>query len=434
MPELGTMPYLRDKGRRVVRLVSSTAETDLTIELQTGVNKIGRQRNGNHIVLVSGEVSRFHAEVVVADDSLLVRDLESANGTFVNGRRVKDSRVNGGDQIAFSSQFSFFVQVDMVMQSPEVVTLPPEAGSVPAPQVVPPPAERRPSPPEPDVGFRRITARGMGASAPLEGALPPGAAAREPSPPAGPQVAEAPAAAPCPIPTPIRPLARGPARGGPQAPAASAHQPGPVPEDSFVPPPLPPSAALDPEIRRQSLASAVEETGRDGPSEPPELALLEKERRQLAVLYQVSKRCMAAETLAELDRLLINVLERIVPFDRGFITYQLPSGDWKLVMSPKGDRWDRTVVRTLLQTALKTKGPLVVPNSTADDRLGSPVSGRKDSRLLLPLRSRSAAVGAVFLVSSRTDSFDDQTVDFLSLFADIAALAVVNCGRLEARS
>jgi transcriptional regulator with GAF, ATPase, and Fis domain len=162
-----------------------------------------------------------------------------------------------------------------------------------------------------------------------------------------------------------------------------------------------------------------------------EMEVLERERRQLAVLYQVSKRCMSAESLAELDRLLINVLERIVAFDRGFITYQLPTGDWKLVMSPKGDRWERKVVRRLLQTALKTRESVTVLDSRSNDALGSPRQGRTDSRLLLPLASRSSAVGAIFLVSSRPDSFDDYTVDFLSLFADIAALAVVNCARLE---
>jgi transcriptional regulator with GAF, ATPase, and Fis domain len=143
---------------------------------------------------------------------------------------------------------------------------------------------------------------------------------------------------------------------------------------------------------------------------------------------------MSAESLAELDRLLINVLERIVAFDRGFITYQLPTGDWKLVMSPKGDRWERKVVRKLLQTALKTREIVTVLDSRTNDALGSPGRGRTDSRLLLPLASRSSAVGTIFLISSRTDSFDEHTVDFLSLFADIAALAVVNCSRLEGAS
>ena len=63
IPELGAMP-LPEKGRqrRVVRLVSTNKETDLSIELQLGVNKVGRQRNGNHIVLVSGEISRLRRD------------------------------------------------------------------------------------------------------------------------------------------------------------------------------------------------------------------------------------------------------------------------------------------------------------------------------------------------------------------------------------
>jgi len=103
-------------------------------------------------------------------------------------------------------------------------------------------------------------------------------------------------------------------------------------------------------------------------------------------------------------------------------------------MSPRGDRWDRAVVRNLLQTALHCKTAVVVRNSAADDQLGNPGPGRSDARLLLPLRTRSSPVGAVFLISSRSDCFDDQTVDFLSLFSDIAALAVVSCARIESHS
>lgn len=183
--------------------------------------------------------------------------------------------------------------------------------------------------------------------------------------------------------------------------------------------------------RLASIDSELNATAPENISDSPELAALERERRQLSVLYQVSKRCLAAESLVDLDRLLIDVLERIVSFDKGFITYQLPSGDWKLVMSPKGEKWDRTVVRGLLMKALKLKGPKVVNDSQANIELGILGPGRADARLLLPLRSRANAIGAIFLKSGRQDVFDEQTVDFLSLFADIAALAVVSCSRFE---
>ena len=63
--------------KRRVRLVPATDETDLSIDLHDGLNRIGRQRVDNHIVLVSPQVSRFHAELEVTDSEIIVRDLGS---------------------------------------------------------------------------------------------------------------------------------------------------------------------------------------------------------------------------------------------------------------------------------------------------------------------------------------------------------------------
>lgn len=42
-------------------------------------------------------MSRNHAELVCNDGVLKVFDLESTNGTFVNGKRVKESELHVGD-------------------------------------------------------------------------------------------------------------------------------------------------------------------------------------------------------------------------------------------------------------------------------------------------------------------------------------------------
>jgi hypothetical protein len=428
----------------VVRLISANAETDLSIELQLGVNKVGRQRNGNHIVLVSGEVSRFHAEVDVTGDEIQVRDLGSSNGTFINGERVEKGTLEAGDTVSFSNQFAFQVQVELSGALENLAALP-VAPPSPAPLPAPLPVAPAPSPDASASGSKRRTApRGQApkprTAAPIQNPPAPVAASNQ-APPAP--------VAPAPVPvSPFAPASDAPvavrsrsSRAAPAAPiAAAAARPAPASDLLHEGLPTAPddgssgggNALEEEDSLLEPLGSAADAADLKTASESPEVAVLERERRQLAVLYQVSKRCMSAESLAELDRLLVNVLERVVSFQRGFITYQLPSGDWKLVMSPKGDRWDRNVVRSLLQTALKLKVPLAVAASASDDRLGNAGPGQNDARLLLPLRSRSSPVGAIFLVSNRADSFDDQTVDFLSLFADIAALAVVNCARLEA--
>jgi GAF domain-containing protein len=174
------------------------------------------------------------------------------------------------------------------------------------------------------------------------------------------------------------------------------------------PPPLPPPPAAD----------------------PGDVSQTEKERRHLAVLYQICKRCMSVDNLNDLDALLLNVLERTVPFDRGFISYQLPTGDWKLVMSPKGDRWERELIQQLLVAAFASDAPVSIPDSHHDQRLGAP-NGSADSRLLVPLRSGTSPIGTIFLLSTDVDGFANDSAEFLVLFADVAALAILNCARFS---
>ena len=53
------------------------------------------------LVLDEPEMSRKHAVIENSGDGLYLRDLGSANGTFVNGVQVKNAVLHPGDQIAF---------------------------------------------------------------------------------------------------------------------------------------------------------------------------------------------------------------------------------------------------------------------------------------------------------------------------------------------
>lgn len=46
-------------------------------------------------------LSRRHAELKIIDGVLVVRDLDSSNGTFVNGEKVKQATLHHGDTLAF---------------------------------------------------------------------------------------------------------------------------------------------------------------------------------------------------------------------------------------------------------------------------------------------------------------------------------------------
>src|SRR5687767_11745264 len=50
----------------------------------------------NELVLRDAAVSRFHCEVRCERDAVLIRDLDSRNGTFVEGVRVREAWLRPG--------------------------------------------------------------------------------------------------------------------------------------------------------------------------------------------------------------------------------------------------------------------------------------------------------------------------------------------------
>lgn len=63
---------------------------------------VGRARECD-LSLAVAHLSRRHARLFFEDGGLWVEDLGSANGTFLNGRRVERSRVRSGDELAFDT-------------------------------------------------------------------------------------------------------------------------------------------------------------------------------------------------------------------------------------------------------------------------------------------------------------------------------------------
>ena len=55
------------------------------------------------ICLAAAHLSRRHAQLTVVDGMLFVKDLNSANGTFLNGKRVAEARVRRGDELSFDA-------------------------------------------------------------------------------------------------------------------------------------------------------------------------------------------------------------------------------------------------------------------------------------------------------------------------------------------
>ncbi len=87
----------RDQGRRV--------------DLERPVVSLGRE-GGNTIQLHDSEVSRHHAEVRNLDDSYLLVDLESSNGTFVNSESVAEHVLQNGDRVQIGRTLMIFTHAE----------------------------------------------------------------------------------------------------------------------------------------------------------------------------------------------------------------------------------------------------------------------------------------------------------------------------------
>ena len=93
-----------------------------TFELRPGEVLIGRSSNC-HLVLDDGLVSRRHAQIIVSEDRVLVEDFGSANGVFVNGKRVQGREpLKAGDQLQVGKQIFVICSV----ARPPAVSMPAE--------------------------------------------------------------------------------------------------------------------------------------------------------------------------------------------------------------------------------------------------------------------------------------------------------------------
>ncbi|MCB9707875.1 MAG: DUF4388 domain-containing protein [Myxococcales bacterium] len=71
------------------------------------------------MVLVEDMVSRRHAKLSLEGDDIYIQDLGSTNGTFVNGEKVKKSKLNEGDRILVGTSIIKLVDLG---DAPEVNT------------------------------------------------------------------------------------------------------------------------------------------------------------------------------------------------------------------------------------------------------------------------------------------------------------------------
>jgi len=99
-------------AKLVIKTEGLTAEV---IELKRGVNRLGRSSR-NDFQIDHRSISRFHAEIELNDDWMLVRDMDSSNGVFVNDEQVAESPLESG-QILRLGDVSMLVKDAPVVKS-----------------------------------------------------------------------------------------------------------------------------------------------------------------------------------------------------------------------------------------------------------------------------------------------------------------------------
>jgi ABC transport system ATP-binding/permease protein len=84
---------------RIIRLTdASPGGRDGTIDLDRDVVTIGRDPD-SRVRLDDHAASRNHAEIHRLGDVWVIRDLQSANGTYVNGEPIRESSLKDGDEV-----------------------------------------------------------------------------------------------------------------------------------------------------------------------------------------------------------------------------------------------------------------------------------------------------------------------------------------------
>ncbi len=116
------------KGPRLSTRTPDGRLTDYPLGPRTSLGR----HPANTLRLADREVSKEHATIEKVGNGFLLKDLGSSNGTFVNGRRVRELRLRDGDEIALGNSRLVFSSGDAGGGTAPGVTVVATAQSMPA--------------------------------------------------------------------------------------------------------------------------------------------------------------------------------------------------------------------------------------------------------------------------------------------------------------
>jgi diguanylate cyclase (GGDEF)-like protein len=99
------IPRLGEPGRKhAFLLVLAGPQFGEIHPLQEGREYVMGRREGSDVHLLDDGISRRHASLRVEGEGARIRDLGSANGTYVDGHRVEEARLSDGSRVQLGAQ------------------------------------------------------------------------------------------------------------------------------------------------------------------------------------------------------------------------------------------------------------------------------------------------------------------------------------------
>jgi hypothetical protein len=104
---------------------AASAAMPAEIHLAAGRNRLGREGE-NDFLVPHPSVSRQHCEVWLTEDAVLVRDLGSRNGTFVEDARVEEAQIESGQKLRLGDVEMVVAEAPVRISVPSIAITPPE--------------------------------------------------------------------------------------------------------------------------------------------------------------------------------------------------------------------------------------------------------------------------------------------------------------------
>ena len=112
-------------------LIKSSGPQAQAIDLKLGPNRLGRSPDSD-FQIDHPTVSGRHCEIVLGGKSIIVRDLGSTNGTFINGEPIKEAELHAGQMLRLGT-----VEIELESEQVEISIPPQEVSQGPSPSFMP---------------------------------------------------------------------------------------------------------------------------------------------------------------------------------------------------------------------------------------------------------------------------------------------------------